>query len=357
MNSVTPFQPTVSFFQQYGIKLSQSPPRPTHFRCEPAWHLDEIASPITSDREEMAYSEDSEEGVVPESSTSRQIRRNQKRKARRGRGSKEKQDKKFMRNKTEEVLNETQKVDVEEAVYLHALIQRSRGRQPNNSLEFSPEWLSSDQTSFKSFTTQQVQNGLIIRDSIKRVLVLLFSLGIVPSQLLDILASSFQEYDKSVTFPNYNYTHKRGDYQVRVLGYWFNSGRFLKPYMTAHYHGPNSGIHYKRLDNSYYIAAKKFQNANTNLFHCVEDLIKQYHPDIWEVYSKIKVPARCHKFAGIFAAIVINQLVQTKIHKDIGNIKGGICVIICWGKFKGGELVFTELTTCIPFPAGSIVML
>ena len=156
MNSTTPVQPTVSFFQQYDIKLPQPPPRPTHFRCQPAWHLDEIASPITSDREEMAGSEDSEEGVVPESSTSGQIRRNQKRKARRERGSKEKQDKKYKRNKTEQVLNETQNVDVEEAANLHALIQRSRGRQPHNSLEFLPEWLSSDRTSFKSFTTQQV---------------------------------------------------------------------------------------------------------------------------------------------------------------------------------------------------------
>ena len=66
MNSAAPVQPTVSFFRQYSIKLPQPPPRPTHFRCEPAWHLDEIASRITSDAAEMAYSEDSEKGVVPD---------------------------------------------------------------------------------------------------------------------------------------------------------------------------------------------------------------------------------------------------------------------------------------------------
>ena len=49
-------------------------------------------------------------------------------------------------------------------------------------------------------------------------------------------------------------------------------------------------------------------------------------------------------------------MVQTKVHKDLGDIKGGICVIICWGKFTGGELVFTELTTYVPFPAGSILI-
>ena len=115
----------------------------------------------------------------------------------------------------------------------------------------------------------------------------------------------------------------------------------LKHYesLLLHYCGPNSGIHYKQLDHPFYIAAMKFESANTNLFQFVEDLIQQYHPDIWEVYSKIKVPARCHKFAAIFAAIVINKLVQTNIHKDIGNIREGICVILCWGKFKDSELV------------------
>ena len=37
-------------------------------------------------------------------------------------------------------------------------------------------------------------------------------------------------------------------------------------------------------------------------------------------------------------------------------MKYGICVIICWSKFTGGELVFTELGACVPFPAGSIIM-
>ena len=126
--------------------------------------------------------------------------------------------------------------------------------------------------------------------------------------------------------------------------------------MTAHYRGPHSGTHYKRLDNPYYVAAKKFQWANQNLFQLVEDLIKNYYSDIWELYSQIRVLSRCHKFSELFAAVVINEVVQTKVHKDLGDIKGRICVIICWGKFTGGKLVFTELTTYVPFPASSILI-
>ena len=88
----------------------------------------------------------------------------------------------------------------------------------------------------------------------------------------------------------------------------------------------------------------------------VEDLIRNNYPDIWDIYSKIKVPLGCHKFAGLFAAVAINKLVQTKVHKDLDDIKYGICVIICWGKFTVGEMVFTELGTCIPFSASSIIM-
>jgi len=245
-------------------------------------------------------------------------------------------------------------VDGEEGVNLHALRRRTRGRQPPCFLERSP--LQIQEGNYFLFTLPQVQNGLIIRDSRQRALVHLFPLSTIPKELLETLTTSFQEYDNSLTFSNNNYTQKRGDYEVRILGCWFKSGRFLQPYMTSHYRGPDSGVHYKRLDNPYYMAAKKFQKANRNLFQLVENLIQQHYPDIWEIYSNIRVPPGCNKFAGLFAAVVINKLVRTKIHKDLGDIKCGICVIICWGDFEGGELVFTELMSCVPFPAGSIIM-
>jgi len=49
-------------------------------------------------------------------------------------------------------------------------------------------------------------------------------------------------------------------------------------------------------------------------------------------------------------------MVQTKVYKDLGDVKGSICVIICWGDFEGSELVFTELTSIVPFPAYSIII-
>jgi len=181
-------------------------------------------------------------------------------------------------------------------------------------------------------------------------------LDTIPAYLIQTLASAFQEYDNSVSFPKYDYTHKREDYQSHILGCWFNSGRFLRPYMTAHYRGPHSGIHYKQLNNQHYVTARQFQRENHGLFQLIQDLIRQHYPDIWEIYSKIKVPPGCNKFAGLCAAVVINKLAQTKVHEDLGDIKGGICIVICWGNFQGGELVFTELTSCVPFPAGSIIM-
>lgn len=104
------------------------------------------------------------------------------------------------------------------------------------------------------------------------------------------------------------------------------------------------------------MAAKRFHKANRRLFHLVEDLIRQYYPDILKIYSEIWVPPGCNKFAGLFATVLINKLVQTKIHEDLGNIKYGISIVIYWGHFQGGELVFTELTSCVPFQADFIIM-
>lgn len=217
--------------------------------------------------------------------------------------------KQYKKTKTEKQLKKTQKVEVQESANFHALRRRSRGRQPPPVFQRSPQEIWQR---YRTFPLAQVRNGLIIKDSRQRTLVHLFPQATIPSTLLDTLATSFQTYDDNITIPNYNYTHQRGDYQVRILGCWFKSGRFLQPYMTSHYRGPNSGIHYKRLDNPYYIAAKQFQNANRNLFQLVEDLIKNYYPDIWEIYSEIKVPTGCHQFAGLFAAVVINKLFRLR---------------------------------------------
>ena len=351
LNSFHSASTSTTYHKQLSKFILPSPPtRPAHFACDPAWHYDTSKSPVNSDGEEVESSdtEDSEDGAIPELKLKKA-----KEKKRRKSPAKRDQEANYKKTKAAEALKRTQRVEVGEFANFHALRRRSRGRQPPSHFQRLPAQV---RVFYYCFTLKQVEKGLIIQDSKKRPLVHLFPLATIPSNLIETLATSFEEYDNSVIFPNYNYTHKRGDYQVRILGCWFKSGRFLQPYMTAHYRGPHSGIHYKRSDNPHYIAAKRLQKANRNLFQLVEDLIKHNYPVIWEIYSQIKVPAGCHKFAGLFAAVAINKLVQTKVHKDLGDIKWGICVIICWGKFQGGELVFTELRACVPFPAGSIIM-
>ena len=301
----------------------------------------------------MDFSEDSEDSVIAESSKTGKKQKKKKRKSRASMQRREDRQQDWKKARTSEVVKEAKKYRAGEGANIYELIRRQRGHQPSDYFERPIQEIYEG---YKTFTLDQVKHGIIIRDSGQRVLVHLFPPQTISSALIQTLATSLQEYENSVSFPNYDYTHTRGDYQVHILGCWFKTGRFLQPYMTAHYRGPHSGIHYKRLDNPYYMAAKKFQRANRTLFQVVKDLIRQHHPDIWEVYRNIKVPPGCNKFAGLFAAVVINKLVQTKVYKDLGYIKGGICIVICWGNFTGGELVFTELISCIPFPAGSIIM-
>jgi len=220
-----PFLPTSNIPSrlQNGITLPVPPTRPAHLRCDPAWHWDDFHSPINSDCEKRADSEDSKEGAIPESSSSKK-RRTKKKKEKSPASKKYKAEKraKHRKAKTEQSLKDTLVVDGEEGVNLHALRRRTRGRQPPCFLECSP--LQIQEGNYFGFTLPQVQHGLIIRDSRQRALVHLFPLSTIPKELLETLATSFQEYDNSLTFSNNNYTQKRGDYEVRILGCWFKSG-------------------------------------------------------------------------------------------------------------------------------------
>ena len=277
-------QPSTSF-ELDGLTLPGPPALPPHYKCNPAWHYDTARSPINSDAEvsNNSDSDDSEENTIVESSSSKKEGRKRKKMA----PGYQRNQEAYKKRKTAEKLEKTQKVEVEEGANFHALRRRSRGHQPPPIFQRPPQEI---QRLYSIFTLQQVQNGLIIQDSRHRTLVHLFPLPTLSPNLLETLSTSFQEYDNHLAFPNYNYTHKRGDYQVRILGCWFKSGRFLQPYMTAHYRGPHSGTYYKRLDNPYYVAAKKFQKANRNLFQLVEDLIKT----IILIYGNCIVKSECH---------------------------------------------------------------
>ena len=214
-NSSSCTKTKASLLQQKEITLPSPPIRPPYFHCNPAWHWEDYDSPVNSDGEEKEYVEDSEEGAIPESSKRKVTESVKKGKSPANKKYKADQKAKHKKAKTEEALKKTLKVPVEEGVNLHALRRRSRGRQPPSFLERTP--LQLQQSKHYWFTKNQVQNGLIFRDSKQRALVHLFPLSTIPQQLLETLAYCFQPYDNSVSFPNNNYSQKRGDYDVRIL--------------------------------------------------------------------------------------------------------------------------------------------
>lgn len=182
--------------------LPLPPPRPAHFSCDPAWHYDIAKSPVTSDGEEVVSSDtdDSEDGVIPELSLKKG-----KGKKRRKSPAKKKQEANYKKTKAEDSLDKIQRVEVAEFANFHALRRRSRGRQPPSHFQRLPEQVREN---YYCFTLKQVERGLIIHDSKKRPLVHLFPPATIPSTLMETLATSFTEYDNSITFPNYNYTHR-----------------------------------------------------------------------------------------------------------------------------------------------------
>ena len=192
--------------QHYSLILPSPSSRPSHFSFNPAWYLDKAYSSVNSDGEEIqdSNSDDSEEGAIAESSVKKNKDRRKKKSA-----EKIKHQEEYKRQKREEMLKKTLQVEAYESANLYALCRKSRGHQVPTTFQLHPLDV---QCILSNFTIQQVRNGLIIRDSRQRVLVHLFPLTTVSPQLIETLFSSFQEYDTSATFPNYNYTHKRQAY-------------------------------------------------------------------------------------------------------------------------------------------------
>ena len=147
--------------QQPRFELPTPPTRPSHFHCDPAWHWDNTISPINSDCEEREFLEDSEKGAISQPSNIKKAKKKRKRKSHASREKRAERRQDYKKAKTAEVVKEASQLEVAEGANLHALRRRSRGRQPPSFLQLS---LQNVYDFYRTFTLDEVQHGLIIRD-------------------------------------------------------------------------------------------------------------------------------------------------------------------------------------------------
>eukprot|EP01117_Protostelium_nocturnum_P007784 TRINITY_DN2785_c0_g1_i2.p1 TRINITY_DN2785_c0_g1~~TRINITY_DN2785_c0_g1_i2.p1 ORF type:complete len:167 (+),score=32.60 TRINITY_DN2785_c0_g1_i2:286-786(+) len=89
--------------------------------------------------------------------------------------------------------------------------------------------------------------------------------------------------------------------------------------------------------------------------YCIFCKKKEEYPEIYKDLEGIQVPEGCSKLAGVFPGFAINESVSTKCHRDFGDYPDGLCAVISFGEFTGGDLCFLEPQMIFPFPAGQII--
>jgi predicted 2-oxoglutarate/Fe(II)-dependent dioxygenase YbiX len=102
-----------------------------------------------------------------------------------------------------------------------------------------------------------------------------------------------------------------------------------------------------------------FIKANAELFSQVNDeMMKQWRRMMHE-YAKVPLPTNADGSPVLpntdYHMFVLNWDAQCGFHIDKGDVDWGLCVVIPFGEFTGGELIFPELGQVVHLVAGDIM--
>jgi hypothetical protein len=106
-------------------------------------------------------------------------------------------------------------------------------------------------------------------------------------------------------------------------------------------------VPYGRLTKSTETRYEEFE-ANRPFYQEINDLLKQTHPDKFEVlserFTQVKDP-KYNLFGTAFTTITINNNFQVAYHRDGNNAEGAVAALAVMetGDWSGGEFVFPEL--------------
>lgn len=204
------------------------------------------------------------------------------------------------------------------------------------------------------YTRMDTKEGLKVVDANGNMLFHVFDQNTIPADMQQTLATEFLKFrDRN---PGGKAKPERGSYRCWFLGIWngTNTGAgYEAPYFCGDYRGNVS--RFRHMSNLPHRAAKTFLHRNKPLFDKIAGLLRINYPRIYLRYHTLILPPRRPKVADPFCTICINENCTTLRHKDHMDTKDGVCVVYCWGDFKGGELVFDELKMVVPLLPGQLI--
>ncbi|KAJ3040065.1 hypothetical protein HDV00_011514 [Rhizophlyctis rosea] len=167
------------------------------------------------------------------------------------------------------------------------------------------------------------------------------------------LATSTEKLVVAGLFSGAHGSHVRGDYIVIHIAKWKKYAKL--PFLSAEACAKKGK---KRIPNVMDPLVKEWLEENQGLWKYIAHLVKTYFPNSFKLMDEAARwgDEKGFKFlCGLFAGVAINIDVQTLSHKDCGDLPWGLCCVICWGKFTGGQIVLDELEAYFDFPGGYVM--
>jgi len=179
----------------------------------------------------------------------------------------------------------------------------------------------------------QLKNSTRIIEPCGDTVIQLFKKAI-PEFLLEQLLESLGVLVEN--YPPHEKSSSRGEERTYHLGCWRKS--MQAPDFTK--------------QTKQHPATRVFLQKNGELFGLVSDIFKQYYPRLYEIYSKVSMPER---LVGVFGTVAVNVDYATEPHYDSDDFSNGLCWVMPFGNYTGGELKFLDLNIEAELQPGDLI--
>jgi len=97
---------------------------------------------------------------------------------------------------------------------------------------------------------------------------------------------------------------------------------------------------------------RNWLEINSDIFAKIELFLTSRFPHLAEYMSSFGHK----KFFGSFSTLALNMGVVTDPHRDCNDLRHGLCCIMPFGSFKGGELFFQEMDMSFQVQSGDLIL-
>lgn len=156
----------------------------------------------------------------------------------------------------------------------------------------------------------------------------------IPPIYMEILNEEIKELQ---LHPTYKSDTKRGILRVLHLGCWRKSS--LDIFITADIKH-NTATRFKAIEK---------------IVEKVDVLFSSDFPQLFQFYNSLQLP---HRYFKSFATCAVNMLLNSNgisLHKDEDDFKNGLCWVVPFGSYSGGNCIFKDLQLEIEIRPGDVL--